>query len=210
MNNTRIIVAGSLFVLAVCMALPARADAPPPDGQKYVGFALSVDGLAATPDHVVVAYPWSLSSGAPTYEHAVLTEGTPLRIGRRSPDVVLWAVPKAAWEAFEKTLPPAGDEDARRAALAAFFAGPTAVRCNLAPEHVWTLPTSDPRDVVEDRLAVEAIDATTCRLARVAMKAPAPTKSGCGAGGEAASGLVLLALVTVFLRTRARPLARRG
>ncbi|MCC6620217.1 MAG: hypothetical protein IT385_03125 [Deltaproteobacteria bacterium] len=181
----------------------ARADVPPEDGLKYVGNTFRVTGLAAFPDHVVVAYPWSASNGAPTHEHVVMRDGDPVSIGRRSPNIVLWAVRHDAWEAFAKTL--VKDEDRDAAALEAFLRAPNAVRCDARPVPIGTIDEDDPRDVIDHPLIVRSITDAACSLEAPAPPAAKPSSCGACSGGDAV-GLAWLG--ALFALTRAR--RRRG
>ncbi|MFO0747977.1 MAG: hypothetical protein U1F43_20300 [Myxococcota bacterium] len=220
---TRAVTALAALALGALATRPASADEGPDDGQKYVSYSFRVDGLDRFPDFVVVAYPWSTSNGAPTREHAVLKSGTSLPVGRRSPSVALYAVRRSAWEAFEKTLP--SDEDARSTALTDFVAGPDALRCNAAPTRVTTLPSSDPRDRVEEVFSATSIDAKGCVLGGASAPpaptasttasttapavtptgAPASKPSGCAGGDAALPAAWLVAALALARSALARP-----
>ena len=59
MKNRFATLAGiALAVALVGSASTARADLPPPDGQRFVDYEFSVAGLAAHPDWVLLAFPW--------------------------------------------------------------------------------------------------------------------------------------------------------
>lgn len=172
----------SSLALSATLALPlaAHADAPPPDGQKYVGFQFKVQGLTA--DHLLVAYPWSLSGGAPTREHTVVRGDKPVSIGRRSPTVQLYAVDKAAWERFEtESLNRVEYQSPEyHAALEGFLKAPNAAPCNVQPNDQHMLPTSDPRDTIEEVLVAKTISSTSCVLEALPLPKP---KTGCAGGG---------------------------
>jgi len=189
-------------VLLFAIDATARADVPPDDGWKYVGNNFRATGLAAFPDHVLVAYPWSASNGAPTREHVVMKEGEAVSIGRRSPDIVLWAVRRTAWETFAKTL--TRDEDTDAARLDAFLRAPDAVACDARPEPIGTLRDDDPRDVVEHTIVVRALADDACKL-ELARPPAALDRGGCRAcsGGEGATSAWILALVALVVRRRA-------
>lgn len=219
-------------LLASLHATPASADLPPPDGVKFVDFAIAVENLAAFPDVVVVAYPWSLSNGAPTTEHAVLKDGQPLEIGRRSPTPKLWAVKKADYEAFAASHKPT--HEYQDGPLEAFFKSGKAIACDASVEPDHQLPESDARDRIVQAFRADAIDATRCQLvatgdrkATAASAPPAPATDGealppenapaAGAGGcagcavsprgaERALGFSAMAaaVIGVFLRRRPR------
>lgn len=167
-------------LLASLHATPASADLPPPDGVKFVDFAIAVENLAAFPDVVVVAYPWSLSNGAPTTEHAVLKDGQPLEIGRRSPTPKLWAVKKADYEAFAASHKPT--HEYQDGPLEAFFKSGKAIACDASVEPDHQLPESDARDRIVQAFRADAIDATRCQLVatgdRKATAASAPPGAG--------------------------------
>ncbi len=196
----------ALTLALVALASTAHADAPPPDGKKYVGYAFRIQGLSAFPDHVLVAWPWSLSNGAPTREYAVLTDDTPLRVGRRSPTVKLYAVGKGAWEAFVKAelnnAQP--DSDAQVSALNAFLVSPNAAACNENPDDIHVISDSDPRSVVEDVYAAKALSASSCELTRTSPTVTAP-KSSCSQGGTALTSLLgLIGVLGLRALTRRR------
>lgn len=165
----------ALVLAAVTAAGVASADVPPPDGIKRVGYGFTVSNLAAFPGHVVVAYPWSTSNGAPTTEHAVVSDGVMVPVGARSAPPRLWVVKKADWEAFAATHRPSGSyEDAP---LTAFFeTSGKATACDLAPQVRTEIPEEDPRDRVVDAFRAEAIADGRCHL--VAAAAPATTGGG--------------------------------
>jgi hypothetical protein len=195
-----------LTLALVALTSTAHADAPPPDGKKHVGYAFKIQGLAAFPDHVVVAWPWSLSNGSPTREYAVLTDETPLRVGRRSPTVKLYAVGKAAWEAFVKAelnnAQP--DNDAQVSALNAFLVAPNAAACNENPNDIHVISDSDPRSVVEDVFSAKMLSASSCELTRTSPAITAP-KSSCSNGGTALASLLgLIGVLGLRALTRRR------
>jgi hypothetical protein len=185
----------SLATLA--LAAPSRADHPPPDGQKYVGYAFKIQGLSAFPDHVVVAWPWSASNGVPTREFAVLSNDMPLQVGRRGPSIELFAVKKTTWETFlQNELGGAQPDNVAKAeALTAFLAPPNAVPCNAKPRPTFVLSSSDPRKTVEEVFTAKQLGDTTCMLERQASNEPVASGcSGCqGGGGELLLGLAGLA-----------------
>jgi hypothetical protein len=172
----------SSLALAAVIALPltAHADAPPPDGQKYVGFQFKVQGLSA--DQLLVAYPWSLSGGAPTREHTVVRGEAPVSVGRRSPTVQLYAVDKAAWERFEAEALKKVEYQSPEyhAALDGFLKAPNAAPCNVQPNDQHMLPTSDPRETIEEVLVAKTVSPSSCVLEAVPLPKP---KTGCTGGG---------------------------
>lgn len=139
----------------------ARADVPPPDDKKYVGYAFQVDGVAKFPDRVIVAYPWSMSNGAPTREAALAEDGKPVSVGRRSAPPVLYAVKREAWDTFVKTITP--DERDIDAKITPFLAA-SGVKCNKQPSMQSVLPKSDPRNEIVEAFQVKAIDDKVCDL----------------------------------------------
>jgi len=176
----RVIVSSLALTAALALPLTAHADTPPPSGKKYVGFQFKVQGLTA--DQLLVAYPWSLSGGAPTHEHTVVRGDKPVSVGRRSPNVQLYAVDKAAWDRFEAdTLAKVEQQSAEyRAALDGFLKAPHAAPCNVGPNDQHMLPTSDPRDTIEEVLVAKTISPSSCILEALPLPKP---KTGCTGGG---------------------------
>jgi MYXO-CTERM domain-containing protein len=219
----------TLFLSLALALVPAAAlaDLPPPNGMAFVSYAFQVDGLAKFPDYVVVAYPWSLSNGAPTREHTLVEDGKKVSVGRRSPPPELYAVKKVAWEEFHRQHPQGpvnpGETDK---AIEELLKG--AVKCDAMPNVVYTLPTSDPRSEVLDKFRAEAIDDKTCHLvpagaaggaspesdAKGPNPAPngdptaAPKGGGCAGcavgGGEAGLGMGLMAMLAGLFAARRR------
>ncbi|MCC6622495.1 MAG: hypothetical protein IT385_14620 [Deltaproteobacteria bacterium] len=195
----------AVFALSLTAPL-ARADEPPADGLKYASNTFKVTGLAKFPEHVVVAFPWSLSNGAPTREHVVMKEGEAVHIGRRSPAITLWAVKKTAWDAFAKAEL-GQDEDANAAALTEFLKAPNAVACDARPERVGTISKDDPREVIEHELVVKSIGDAACDLelaAPAAAAAPVSKGSGSGCAGGDVGGIAWLGALIVLARGRRR------
>lgn len=178
----------------VALGSTAYGDAPPPSGQKYVGYQFKVQGLGA--DQQLVAWPWSLSNGAPTREYAVISDDTPVRVGRRSPTVQLFAVDKTKWQAFatERLDNRAPQTDDDRAALDAFLAN--AARCNVHPDDRHLLPTSDPRNTIEETFVAKSVSPTSCVLEATPQPQP---KSGCH-GGPLGLGFGLAGLALILRR----------
>lgn len=176
----RTVVSSLSLTAALALPLSAHADTPPPDGKKYVGFQFKVQGLTA--DQLLVAYPWSLSGGAPTHEHTVVRGDKPVSVGRRSPTVQLYAVDKAAWERFEaEALTKVEYQSPEyRAALDGFLKAPNAAPCNIGPNDQHMLPTSDPRDTIEEVLVAKTISPSSCVLEALPLPKP---KTGCSGGG---------------------------
>lgn len=89
---------GSRILCTISVALAAtsaRADVAPDDGTRFAGCGFRVDNLEAFPEFVVLAYPWSQSNGAPTYEHPEALPGEVVSVGRRSDDPKLYAMRRA-------------------------------------------------------------------------------------------------------------------
>jgi hypothetical protein len=171
-------------LLAAAIASPllatsdAAADLPPPDGEKYVEFAVVIENLAAFPDMVVVAYPWSMSSGAPTTEHARAEDGKPLGVGRRSPQPKLWAIAKADYEAFSATYK--ATHSYEDPALEALFKSDKVKECNAVVTPSHQLPESDPRDTIIQSFRAEAVAKDACRMVAIAAK---PGEAGATSDG---------------------------
>lgn len=210
MNASRPVIAFVTGLLVLAPAL-ARADAPPPTGSHYAQYRFRVDGVSkASPDHVIVVFPWSLSNGAPTREHTMAVEGQWVSVGRRSDDPVLYAVRRTDYEAFAKTYvqPQNFQPDP---AMDAFVA--KAVKCNLAPNPTFTLPFYDSRDFIEEIFVAQTISDTSCVLTNTTPNATMAPKSGGCAGctvgdQEIASGVsvagVLLGLAALARRSKKR------
>jgi MYXO-CTERM domain-containing protein len=207
------LIAGALLALASL----ARADLPPPDGTKFVGFAFQVDNLGSFKDFALLAFPCGSSNGAPIAEMAELKEGTPVSVGRRGGDCKLYSMPRADFDAWRKGVP-----DNKGEAVEALFAGPKVRACKGGPQMVSTLPTSDPRDTVTQTIHVSQLDATACVISAVgagagttpAAKASAgasetpPVNRGCAGcavpGAPAGSGALAAALSLLALALRRR------
>jgi MYXO-CTERM domain-containing protein len=147
----------------LCSAAPALADLPPPDGTKFVGYGFQVDNLAAFPDYVVLAFPWSMSSGRPSEEHAVVSDGKRLGVGRRSASPKLYAMKRADYEAWKATYTPPQDnyEDPQ---LRTLFASDKVRVCDQAPEPKFSLDEDDERNEVVQAFRALKIDGATCAL----------------------------------------------
>jgi len=172
----RSLVAATILAATGIAASPAAADLPPPPGVRRVPFQIRVEGLAAFPDMVIVAYPYSLSNGAPTTEHALLKDGEPTGLGRRSPTPKLWAVKKSDYEAFAATYKPTRSfEDAP---LDAFFKSGKALDCGVTISPVHQLPIADPRAEATQSFHADAVSATQCKLTAAPPPRPAPTDTG--------------------------------
>jgi hypothetical protein len=202
-----LLVAGALLAAASS----ARADLPPPDGTKFVGFAFKVDNLASFKDFALLAYPCGTSDGRPTAEMAELAEGTPVPVGRRGGNCKLYAMPRADLDAWKK-----GVTGNREEAMDALFKSAKVRACTGAPDIVHTLPTSDPRSTVIQTLHVAQLDAAACSITPVANASAGsaetpPVNRGCAGcsvptrplrwGAVAAA----LALVALALRRRGGP-----
>jgi hypothetical protein len=151
--------------IAACLVLfagPARADLPPPDGLRFVGFAFRVDGGAKFPDHVLLAYPASDSNGAPQMDYKEVPDGAEVSLGRRGGAPWLYAMKRADYEAWKASYKPTGGyEDP---ALKALFEGDRVRRCDAQVMPVNTLPTDSPETRVLHTFRVEAIDAGRCHI----------------------------------------------
>lgn len=160
----------------VAISASAHADLGPPPGMRRVSFEVRVEGLAAFPEMVVVVYPWSLSNGAPSVEHAVLRDGQPLEVGRRSATPKLWAVKKSDYDAFAASYKPT--HSSTDPALEAFFASGKARDCGATVQPVFELPFADPRGAAVQSFKADAIDASRCLLTAAPPPHPAPTDNG--------------------------------
>jgi hypothetical protein len=161
----RLLIQALIFVAVVALAPHGRGDLPPPSDKKFVDYAFRVDNAKAFPDYVVLAFPWSLSNGAPTKEHALVEDGKPVSVGRRSSVPELYAMKRSEYESWKEEYKPTMEH--QDPALDALFASQKVVRCTakLSPE--FLLAKNDPRSQVLEAFRVEAIDATSCRLAKV-------------------------------------------
>jgi len=175
------------WVVALCL-LPAvaSADVPTP-GQRPVPYKLVAEGMEAFPDRVLLAFPWTLSGGAPTEEHAIIdANGT--EFGRRSDRAKLWVAKKADYDEWKKTYKPSEvrHEDP---ALREFFASKKVVLCNLAPNVDTLVPEENNVKEIRERMRAVKLSDTECVLEKVA-EAPnakaavvtpenVPKKSGC-------------------------------
>jgi len=154
---------GVWAALVVCsFSALARADLPPPDGKKFVSYGFSVANLKSFPDYVLLAYPWSLSNGAPTKEHALVEEGKTVKMGRRSQTPKLWAMKRAEYEKWKASYQPT--HEYQDPALDALFSGKQVIPCGIDLSPKTMIEKSDPRDEVVDALNVESIDASSCRV----------------------------------------------
>lgn len=157
------------LILSSCAAL-ARADLPPPDGKKFVSYGFVVENTKAFPDYVVLAYPWSMSNGAPTKEHALVEDGKPVRLGRRSSAPKLYAMKRAEYETWKASYKPTHEFD--DPALEALFTGKQVVPCGVELSPTTMIDKSDPRDEVVDAVRVELIAAGSCRAVMAKTAAP--------------------------------------
>lgn len=167
---------GLWAALAVCsFSLLARADLPPPDGQKFVSYGFSVANVKSFPDYVLLAFPWSLSNGAPTKEHALVEEGKTVRVGRRSQTPKLYAMKRAEYEKWKASYQPT--HEYQDPALDALFSGKQVIPCGIELTPKTMIEKSDPREEVVEALRVESIDAAACRVVLAGAAAPAKTES---------------------------------
>jgi len=164
MNLSRLVLLPIMTGLLVFAPSPAHADLPPPDGMRRVEYRFRVDGIAKqSPDHMIVVYPWSMSNGVPTREQTTAPDGQWVSFGRRSAPPELYAVRKAAYEAFLKTY--VAPENFRPdPAIDAFLA--KAAKCNLAPKPEFTIPTGDSRSAIEEVFVAQKISDTSCILSK--------------------------------------------
>jgi MYXO-CTERM domain-containing protein len=208
-----VLVAGALLAAATS----ARADLPPPDGTKFVGFAFEVDNLAAFKDFVLFAYPCGGSNGAPIAEMAELKERAPVSVGRRGGNCKLYAMPRADFDEWRK-----GVTGNRGEAVDALVGSPKVRGCTGGPEIDHTLPISDSRSMVTQTLHVAQLDANACSITSAgsgpATKGPAspaetpPVHRGCAGcsvpGAPLGSGALAAALSLVALLFRRRGRSR--
>jgi len=194
-------------VSALVVATSARADMMPEDGTRSTDYGFRVDDISAFPDYVVLAYPWSLSNGAPTYEHTVVKPGEVVRVGRRSDDPGLYAMRRAEFEAWTAShAPDAEDYEPQRQAL---FASGKVMRCGATVSPTHDVP-ADYQGEVLDVFRAESIDARSCKIVAVPAKSLRPSASeppvtrpaaGCRSG-DGGPGYAMLALVLLGLRRR--------
>lgn len=203
----------------VCMsfvalaATPARADIAPDDGTRFAEYGFRVDNLEAFPEYVVLAYPWSMSNGAPTYEHTEVEPGEVVSVGRRSDDPKLHAMRRADYAAWTASHPADADDYApQRQAL---FESGKLMNCGVTVAPLHYVP-SDYQGGVLDVFAALSIDAGGCKIVAVPEKSlrpsatqvsvtppPQPQAAGCRMG-EGVSGLAMLTLGLLGLRRRRR------
>lgn len=208
----------SLPALALALALfspaLARADVPPPDGQRRVPYRFRVDGVAKqSPDHVIVVYPWSLSNGAPTREQTMAPDGQWVSVGRRSYPPELYAVRKADYEEFTKSYVAPDGPERDDPAVEAFLT--KAAKCNMGPVPRFTVSDDSPLDTIEETFVAQTISDTSCVLTRTSSpsdaQANAPKSGGCAgcttSDNRVASGIGLAGLLFglgVLVRRRRR------
>jgi MYXO-CTERM domain-containing protein len=174
MHLVRRLAAPLLGIALGLAAAGAHADLPPPDGQKFVGYAFQVQGLSPQKDWVLLAFPYSASNGRPTEEYAELADGKPVSVGRRGGSPKLYAMKRADYETFKKGYK-APQDDYEDPALRALFASDKVVRCDAAPSPVHQLPKSDAREDVVETLTLVSIDAKACHVVAGAAAAPVTT-----------------------------------
>ncbi len=207
-------IAGSRILCTISVALAAtsaRADIAPDDGTRFAEYGFRVDNLEAFPEFVVLAYPWSLSNGAPTYEHTEVKPGEVVSVGRRSDDPELLAMRRADYEAWTASHPADGGEYAlHREAL---FASDKLMKCGAKVSPLHYVPGDYQGDVL-DVFRAESIDAGGCKIVAVPAKSlrpsatqspvtppPQPPAQGCRIA-EGVSGLAMLSLGLLGLRRR--------
>lgn len=162
-----------VFAAVFSLAATGRADLPPPSDKKFVDYVFTVDNAKAFPDYVLLAFPWSLSNGAPTKEHALVEDGKPVSVGRRSSTPELYSMKRSEYETWKAGYEPT--HEYQDPALDALFASDKVVRCSakLSPE--FLIGKDDPRNQVVEAFRVEAIDAKSCKIAKVgAAETPKP------------------------------------
>lgn len=199
----------------------AGADVPPPAGIKRVPYAFRVDGLDKFSDHVVFAYPWSLSNGAPTREITAVNNATSVYVGNRSPNPELYATKKSTWEVFARDNRSFRDPTFEDAVTKLIL---EAASCNVKLTRGSEIPAADPRSEVVEVFAAQAIGDGKCSItaagqgAEGTVAAPkelpgskdsAPPKGGCAGcaiatGPRDALGYALFGLLFAFQCYRAR------
>jgi hypothetical protein len=150
------------------LASSAFADAPPPTGQKFVGYSFTVTGLAAAPEQVLLAYPCGPSQGSPTAAYANVEEGKAVSVGRRGGLCTMYTKSKASHDEFLKTYKPTNETT--DPALAEFMKD--AVKCDGGPAPSFVLPSTDSRDVISETFAVKTLTSSSCSITNTT---PSPT-----------------------------------
>lgn len=196
----------------------ARADLPPPDGTKFVGYGFKITGLAVAPDRVLFAQPCSGSDGAPTADAVKIDDGRIVSVGRRGGTCAVYNIAKTRWEEFAKDYKPtmSSDDPAARAIAA------EAKKCEGGPTPMHQTSKDDARTGLTEALRVVKLDGATCVLKSDGIEggppggggggsgtSSNPKKSGCAAAAGAIDGAsswaALVALgATVFRRRRRR------
>jgi hypothetical protein len=145
-------------IWALVLTSPAlvRADVPPPDGRRFVGFGLKVSSLEAMPPtHRLVLFPIDLSNGAPMPEYRVVDEGDEIALGRRTGLVGFYAVPAAEVEGTSlRGIPPGASIDV----LEAYFESARVARADLELRPVGTVDSASPVRAITHGFAVEGLD----------------------------------------------------
>lgn len=167
MNGPRrsLLAAAALATLST-FAASSRADLPPEDGTRNVGYSFSVRGLAKAPDRVIVAYPCGTSNGAPDNVLVRLEEGRSVPVGRRGGECALFSLSREDYEAEAKALEGGDADKARLDALVA-----KGKRCDGGPTPDHILPKDDTRGEIAEVLEVKALSATECVVASVSGRA---------------------------------------
>jgi hypothetical protein len=168
----------SALAVASSLTASARADLPPPDDERNVGYSFSVRGLSAAPDRVLLSYPCGSSNGAPSRELAVIEEGRPVQVGRRGGDCPLYAMARAEYEEWAKTYVQKGEmENAEADALIA-----KATKCAGAPTPTFTVSKDDARESLSETLEVKKLSATECVVASTGVPTASATapRGSCG------------------------------
>jgi hypothetical protein len=161
-----------LLLLSSSIAPLARADTPPPPGEKDVGYSFALHGLKKRPESVVFAYPCGSSSGAPQAEHRLLEDGVPVSVGRRGGECTLYTTSKARYDEWAKTY--TATHAFEDPALDALAKGSS--KCAGGPSPVFRVAATDPRSSVEENLDVVELGADKCEVKpRTASTDPAAT-----------------------------------
>ena len=229
MKKLQTLVSLSVVAAALSVGGSSRADLPPPEGTKFVSYSFTVEGLAGFKDFVVFAYPWSLSNGAPTKELTVVEDRKPVRVGRRSANPKLYAMPRAAFEEWIEDYKRKRDNE-EEPPLDTLIERPDVVACSGAPTPRFSLPSDDKRSAISQKLTAIKIGAGVCTITAApkpatpaadtptAADSPAagspesasapPGKSGCGScavGSPARTrtpGILLSGLASLLLLRR--------
>jgi len=167
MSRSRLAIALVCSVAAFSSATSARADLPPPDGQKFVGYGFGVANIDAyAKDYALLAYPCGTSSGAPIAEMAEIQAGANISVGRRGGNCQLYVMARADFEAWKKQ----GDKSEN--ALDVLFKSSKVRSCTGGPNIRHQLPKSDSRDGITETLKISKLDAKDCVIAAADVAPP--------------------------------------